>query len=178
MSAVALAGGLLGLAGCTSDAAPTPEPLPSRSASPSPSPSATPPSLPAEAEGTSPAAAKAFARHYFDLINYAARTGDTADLRAASAHECVSCDAIAGNIEEIYEAGGHIQGQGWELRLVRELKTAQGRSTLSLGVFLNTEAVISSSGNEERHESRRQPMTMHLASHSGAFKVQRLDLVS
>ena len=69
------------VAGCTSNAEPSPLPEPSTSASPSASPSATPPTMPPEAEGTSPKAAKAFARHYFDVINYAARSGDTEGLR-------------------------------------------------------------------------------------------------
>ena len=69
--------GLTSVSACTSDAAPEPAPPPSESVSPSPSasPSATAPTLPAEATGTSAQAAKAFARHYIDAVNYATANG-------------------------------------------------------------------------------------------------------
>ena len=114
----AVAGAVVLIAsGCTSDEAPEPAPLPTESASPSDtgSPSPTAPTLPAEAEGTSPAAAKAFVRHYFDSVNYAAATGDTDGLRALGASRCVSCDAIAENIEEVYSEGGVIRSGGWKV---------------------------------------------------------------
>ncbi|MBA2465210.1 MAG: hypothetical protein H0V42_09590, partial [Nocardioidaceae bacterium] len=111
----------------------TPRPSPSDTASPSPS--ATPPSLPPEAEGTSPAAAKAFARHYFMAINYAAATGDTVGLRALGTENCVSCDAIASNIEKVYEAGGHIESKGWKLTIVSAVPGQQrAYPILDLGV--------------------------------------------
>ena len=123
------------LAGCTSNAEPTPLPEPSPSSA-SPSPSATPPSLPPEAEGTSPQAAKAFARHYVDVINYAARTGDTNDLRELGTADCVSCEAIASNIEKIYNAGGHIESESWEVHSIAVLKASDGRAVLPSRVAL------------------------------------------
>ena len=85
--------------------------------------------MPAEAEGTSPRAAKAFARHYFDVINYSARTGDTRELRKLGTADCVSCEAIAHNIEKIYNAGGHIESDGWQL--TRASDRAHRRPTAS-----------------------------------------------
>ena len=75
LCAAALAGSLV--SGCTSSAEPSPLPPTPSSSSAAPSPSPTPPSLPPEAEGTSPKAAKAFVRHWVDTINYAMSTGDT-----------------------------------------------------------------------------------------------------
>lgn len=165
------------VAGCASTA--EPGPLPSPSSSPSVSTStATPPTLPPEAEGTSAKAAKAFARHYFDVINYAARTGDTDELRALGTKDCVSCEAIASNIEKIYNAGGHIESEGWSLRQIRGLQTTRTSSVLSLAVFLEPEAVVAESGSRETHKGRRQPMTMRLTTEADAYRVARLDLVT
>jgi hypothetical protein len=171
---------LAALAGCTSNAEPAPAPTPTLSASPStsPSPSATPPAMPAEAEGTSPRAAKAFARHYFDVINYSARTGDTQELRKLGTDDCVSCEAIAHNIEKIYGAGGRIESEGWRLRSIRNLKTSNGTAFLALGVFLRPEDVVSADGTSEHHRGRTQPMNLRLAVRGSTFVVSRLDLVS
>ncbi len=72
------------LAGCQSN--PKPPPLDDAAAS-SPPPTASTtkpaPTLPAEAKGTSEAAAKAFVRHYIALINYAMATGDAECTRQA-----------------------------------------------------------------------------------------------
>jgi hypothetical protein len=178
--AVGGVGGAVLLAGCTSNAEPRPLPEPTASAavSASPSPAATPPTLPAAAEGTSPRAAKAFARHYFDVVNYAARTGDTKDLRSLAAPGCVSCEAIASNIERIYNAGGHIESDGWTLQQARSLKTTSTRSILTLGVRLESEVVVTGEGDKQHHAGRLQPMTMHLMRDAGGFSVARLDLVT
>jgi hypothetical protein len=64
----------------------------------SPSPAATPPTLPAAAEGTSPRAAKAFVRHWVATMNYATATGDTAPLLELSSESCASCESAARRI--------------------------------------------------------------------------------
>ena len=61
---------VLVLAGCGSDN-PKPAPPETSSASPSASPSVVAPTMPAEAKGTGPEAAKAFVRHYIASLNYA-----------------------------------------------------------------------------------------------------------
>ena len=73
-----------GLAGCQGNPEPAPLPSPTTSPSPSPSPSvaSAPPVLPNEARGTSAASARAFVRHYVDLVNHAMATGDVEGLSA------------------------------------------------------------------------------------------------
>ncbi len=68
--------------------APTAEPTPTlgQAGSPEPTgPQVTEPTLPAAARGSSVRSAKAFVRHYIDLLNYAMVTGDTRAFRAVSA---------------------------------------------------------------------------------------------
>jgi hypothetical protein len=134
--------------------------------------------MPAEAEGTSPRAAKAFARHYFDVINYSARTGDTQELRKLGTDDCVSCEAIAHNIERIYGAGGHIESENWQLRQVSVFKASDGRAALSLGALIHPEVVVQSDGTRERKAGGKQPMTMFLDLSAGEPRVTRLDLVT
>lgn len=167
------------LSGCTSSAEPTPLPEPTDPTSPSASASATPPTLPPEAEGTSPRAAKAFARHYVDLINYAARTGDTQDLRKLGAPGCVSCKAIASNIEKIYNAGGHIESHGWKVTVVSTVPAQPHlRPILDLGVVQSPESVVRAAGQSPTSfPGGKKPMTMYLVRSGPTWQVKRIDLV-
>jgi hypothetical protein len=106
------------LAGCQSNPAPPPlDTAPSPTASsPAPSPSATPPAMPAEATGTSPAAAKAFVRHWVEILNYSGPALDHQAIRSVSSADCAACSAIAGLIEDVERDGGTIRGRGWKVQ--------------------------------------------------------------
>ena len=103
---------VLVLAGCGSDN-PKPAPPASSSASPSASPSVVAPTMPAEAKGTGPEAAKAFVKHYLATFSYAARTGDVTDLRLRSTEECTSCRDVIEQIQHVYASGGYARGKGY-----------------------------------------------------------------
>jgi hypothetical protein len=135
--------------------------------------------MPPEAEGTSPKAAKAFARHYFEGINKAARTGDTDGLRQLGTKDCVSCEAIASNIEKIYNAGGHIESNGWRLTVVTPVPAQpSNRPILDLGVVQSPETVIEQAGaSEKAYPGGRKPMTMYLVRDGASWKADRIDEV-
>ncbi len=90
---------LLLLAGCNGEsdgAEPTPTTQSSTTVGPTTGPTPTEPvepTLPPEAEGSSPKAAKAFVGYYIELLNYAMVTGDTDAFRAA-ARGCGGCDDV------------------------------------------------------------------------------------
>ena len=109
------------LAGCTEDepaAAPTQARTPTAASQPStpespttePIPTETPPPLPPEAQPADVDGAAAFIRHYFDVVNYAYRTGDVAAAKLIRAEECAACNDIELQIARGYEGGGRIRG--------------------------------------------------------------------
>ena len=155
-------------------------PTPSASPTESESPSPTPPTLPAEAVGTSPAAAKAFVRHYFDQINYAALTGDTSTLRKLSTEDCESCDAIASNVERIYNGGGQMETDGWRLTVVSAVPSRPSlRPAFDLGVRQSPEVVHESDGAApKKYPGGRLAMTMYLDWSGSSWRVERLDEVA
>lgn len=156
---------------------PTPSSSPSESASPRP----TPPAMPAEAEGTSPAAAKAFVRHYFEQINYAALSGDTETLRELSTDDCESCDAIASNVERIYNAGGHMETEGWKLSVVSSVPSRPSlRPAFDLGVQQSPETVLESGDDPspKRYPGGRLAMTIYIKWSGSRWEVDRLDEVA
>lgn len=106
---IAAAALTLALAGCSDD----PEP---RVADPTPTaPSTTeasgptPPEMPEAAKGTDAAAAEAFVKFYWEMVNYAQQTGDVDALQELSS-KCVGCDAGIASIERTYSQDGSIVG--------------------------------------------------------------------
>jgi hypothetical protein len=117
-AAALLAVCLLVTGGCDGDpdeAGPTPETESSTTAGPTDPP--TPdepiePTLPAEAEGSSPQAAKAFVGYFIELFNFARETGTTETFLDATQH-CAGCRAYARLYERQYQAGGSNKTKGW-----------------------------------------------------------------
>lgn len=179
-SALVVALGAIWLSGCDSDAAaPPPMETSTRSPSATPSPTPTAPTLPAEAKGTTEASAEAFVRHYIDVLNYAGRSGDTAALSALSADTCESCLNIISRIDNVYAAGGSIEGDGWA---VFEINAVRGQPLrlpiLEVGVNLSPQVLrADATAQPEEFEGGRQAMTFRLQTVDGTWMVQRLDKV-
>jgi len=80
------------LGACSSD------PAPKEPDAPAPTTSSTPtiavPTMPPQASEDSPEGAAAFVKHYVDVFNYAAATGDVEELTKI-ATKCASCNAYA-----------------------------------------------------------------------------------
>jgi hypothetical protein len=104
---------LLLLGACSSD----PQPKePKRSATTSdPTPTATVPTMPAQAQENSPEGAAAFVKHYIDVFNYAASTGDVNELTRLSSPDCEGCQSYIKLYKATYEAGGYFRGGDWNI---------------------------------------------------------------
>ena len=76
------------------------------------------PTMPAAARGADAAAAEAFVRFYWDMVNYAQVTGDVEGLKRL-ASRCGTCDAAVDYIVDIYDRGGRIEGGEGTFRNLR-----------------------------------------------------------
>ena len=100
--------------GACSDDDPEPELAPPSSSAPS-SPSTTAvsgpiePTMPAAARGTDAAAAEAFVRFYWEMVNYAQATGDVRALTKLS-EDCPACRGGVTFIKQVYARGGRLTG--------------------------------------------------------------------
>lgn len=92
--------------------------LPSKSESTTPTAPATettpasatqPPELPDLATRQSQAGARAFARFYIDLLDYAQHTGDVQPLVRSSSGDCAGCNNYIDFFRDWYERGGWIK---------------------------------------------------------------------
>jgi hypothetical protein len=173
----AFAAGALALAGCQAN--PTPPPLASTSTSPTPSPSPAiaAPTLPAEAQGTSKAAAKAFVRHWIDVLNYSAESGDTNTLRELSDSRCAACAGAIQSIDEVYSAGGAMHGDGWSvLDLKYQPLQPRHEPVVAVGLRIAPQRVIPASGKESRRfKGGARTMSFYLKRQRGAWVVVQLE---
>lgn len=100
-------------AGCSSDPTPVePDPAPTTTSATPPRPV---PTMPAQASEDSPEGAAAFVKHYVDVFNYAAATGDVAELSRLSSPDCTGCQKYIDEFRRIYEGGDQVTVQLWTL---------------------------------------------------------------
>jgi hypothetical protein len=102
------------LAACSSDPTPV-EPDPSPTAIASSTPAIPVPTMPAQASEDSPEGAAAFVKHYVDVFNYAAATGDVDELSDLSSPDCEGCQKYIDLYRDTYEAGGYFKGGDWKI---------------------------------------------------------------
>lgn len=123
---------VLALAACSSE----PEPKEPTTTASSASPSVAVPTMPAQAKEDSPEGAAAFVHHYIDVFNYAASTGDVAELTRLSAPECEGCQSYIKLYKDTYAAGGYFKGGEWKLG---EMQFRQSGNTAYLTAVASTE---------------------------------------
>ncbi|MGW9402626.1 DUF6318 family protein [Arthrobacter sp. NPDC055585] len=136
LAAVAFAGSLVVLTGCSgsddpgADAAQSPSASVSETVAPAPTPSPSATYKPASAEGPAqnvplpvmPEEARveskegliAFARYWYEVANYGYETGDVEPLKSVSGPDCTACNGAYSTLETWYEgenwaAGGQIE---------------------------------------------------------------------
>jgi len=179
LAAGVMAAGLL-LSGCGGDS-PEPKPLPKESkSSPSASPSATPPAMPAAAKQESDRAVEAFARHYVDVINYTARSGEREPIDTLSADGCESCALIGKRAARTYAEGGRIRGEGWSISRINVVpKQSRERVYIEMTIEQAPETVVAKSGAKaKRFPGGTHTFNMVASRKKDGWTVARLDLVA
>ncbi|NYI99935.1 hypothetical protein HNR19_000634 [Nocardioides thalensis] len=145
----ALLSGALALTACEAEPAEPAEPSSSAPASSEPT-SAAPtteptgpvePTLPPEAEANTKAGAEAFVQYWWELVNYATATGDTAALRGVFGPACASCDAATSAIENVYANGGRITGRGYRIESSKIVSEPGGAWAITADLSVGRQAV-------------------------------------
>lgn len=71
--------------------------------------------MPDQAREDSPEGAAAFVKHYVDVFNYAASTGDVEELSRLSSPACEGCQSYIDLYRDTYQAGGYFKGGDWTI---------------------------------------------------------------
>ena len=166
----ALALGLvLALSACGGD------PEPQFEADPSPAPSEVTTSAPAKEawEEKSPEGAVAFAEHWTATFSEAFQTGETGELESISSDTCQTCTTFIELVREVYEGGGSITGQPWQLRSPAWVESEDG--VIVTGKMRIPGQVISRSGQEpSRAEATSERYIFTIEWQGGAWQAARL----
>ncbi len=91
---------------------------PSAGASPSLASAASVPDPPAVVSSTSVDGATAFVKYWFDTLNYALTTGNTAPVEAVSSPDCETCATVTKAIKDGYQSGGRLRGGEYTIRQI------------------------------------------------------------
>ena len=62
--------------------------------------------------------AERFAGYWVETLNRATDSGDTETLRTLASPECTSCEDFAQQLDTIYEDGGRVESDGWEITTI------------------------------------------------------------
>lgn len=171
----------LGVSAC-SGSDPEPNFAPPSSSAPS-DPSTSPvsgptaPTLPPEAMGDDAAAAEAFVKFYWETVNYAQETGDTAELEGL-ADRCKNCDNGIEFIEGVYSGGGAIVGgEGTPRRLDTSFTKLQGDwwAVVDCDIMLTPQDVDQpGTKNDEHFSGGKQEIRMYLQPVEGSWVVRTM----
>lgn len=92
----------------------SPDPEPKEPPTSSATPTAVVPTMPDQAKENTPEGAAAFVKHYIDVFNYAAQTGDDAPMKAI-ASRCVPCNEYAKDFRSLKSSGSLAHAPVWSL---------------------------------------------------------------
>ena len=122
--------------------------------------------------------AVAFVEHWIDEFNAMRASGDTQTLDQISTSDCESCVGSIDLTEELYQAGGGIETEGWQVLSVSEPAQANSSSpVIGLRVLQAPQRLTRESGSEpEQFSGGRADLTAYVVWRSGRWQMDRLDL--
>jgi hypothetical protein len=131
--------------------------------------------LPWQAKGSSARAAKAFAVHFVETVNYASETGDVGPLTSVSSTDCTVCSGIADRITEVYGSGGHLEGDGWTVISTQVLEQPGRDRLVALGLSIAKERRFASAeATPVVSEPTKGNLDVHVRPHEGSWVITRL----
>ena len=81
-----------------------------------------------------PEGAAAFVKHYVDVFNYAAATGDVDELSRLSSPDCGGCQKYVVEFKNVYDRGDRIETKLWSLSDGADLRIQGNRVTAVVAV--------------------------------------------
>jgi hypothetical protein len=144
---------VLALGACSGDD-PQPkiaDPTPTLPSSPSTTAVSGPlePTMPAAARGTDAAAAEAFVKYYWEMVNYAQATGDLGGLESITDQSCTACQAGLESLRRIIADHGQITGGVNSLSRVRSAYFDKGKRITVWFDLSNTRQLIDYPGDRK-----------------------------
>ena len=114
-----------------------PSPTSSLPTSPSTTAASSPvePTMPPGAQGTDAAAAEAFVKFYWEMVNYAQATGDLSGLKSLASEACAACRAGTDYLDRVFGSDGIIEGGVASVRVTSSGFIRDGADSDAVVVF-------------------------------------------
>jgi hypothetical protein len=173
------------LAGCNDEDAPDPQGPIESSSEPSSSPTGatsepTPrgpvePTLPAEAEENDQAGAEAYVRFYWDVVNFATKTGDVGLLEQLDQPSCDGCARGVEGIERVYGGGGRITGGNYKVTSLEPTRSPSGHWTVVAHTRIGTQRTVGAGDLNGRFPGGRAKWLLGVAWIHDAWSITTLE---
>ncbi len=131
---------------------------------------------PAYADNPGEAGAEQFVGFWTDTLNDATTSGETDELKSLATDECKACADFAGQLDDIYAAGGRVESDGWTVnKMVPEAGASDDEVGLLVTFAVAPQKVYESEdAKAQEFEGGNQGFRFHLVREDGAWQVQDL----
>lgn len=128
---------------------------------------------PAYADNAGEAGAEQFVGYWTDTLNAATTSGETGKLKSLAAQQCQACSDFAGQLDQIYTAGGHVESDGWAVdRIVPEAGASDDEVGLLVTYQVSPQTVfVSEDAKPQTFEGGKQGFRFHLVRADGEWQV-------
>lgn len=133
------------------------------------------PTLPAKAAAPDQAGVEAFVTFYWDVVNYATKTGDVELLRRVDQPSCDTCDAAIDGIEQIYARGGKIVGGDYSVVRLEPAKSDDSHWTVVTHTTIETQRTVGAGSLNDKFPGGRTRWLMGVALVRGEWSVSTLE---
>lgn len=132
--------------------------------------------VPSYAQNEGRPGAEQFVGYWVNTLNKATEDGDIEKLASLSAPTCRMCASYAMGIDQIYDAGGHVESNGWEIReITHEAGGSDARRVLVVTVDQAPQKVYESKGAKpEKFTGGERMYRMVLSRKGSTWEVQDL----
>lgn len=131
---------------------------------------------PAYADNEGEAGAEQFIGFWTDTLNEATASGETDRLKSLATDECTACADFAGQLDQIYADGGHVESNGWAVnKVVAEAGATADEVGLLVTFTVAPQTVYTTKdAKAQEFEGGKQGFRFHLVRDQGEWLVHDL----
>jgi hypothetical protein len=131
---------------------------------------------PAYADNGGQAGAEQFVGFWTDTLNEATTSGETKQLKSLADEQCSACADFAGQLDQIYADGGHVESDGWSInKVVPEAGATSDEVGLMVTFDVSPQTVyLKKNAKPQEFPGGTQGFRFHLVREGGDWAVQDL----
>ncbi|KAA1425861.1 DUF6318 family protein [Nocardioides antri] len=133
------------------------------------------PALPPAANANTQAGAEAFVKYYWDVVNYATKSGDVQVLKQLDQPSCVGCAGGIQFIEGVYESGGRVVGGDYRITKLEPAQSPSGDWAITTHTTLGLQRVVDAGDLNRKYPGGHAKWLVAVSWIRGAWSVTTLE---